>query len=131
MGLLYDRSPFLARKKGASYVCRNMADLIDTYFASKGKDYRPLIYCFRGGQRSGSVSLILSEIGFRASVLEGGYKRYRSVVQEGLKRLPGLFAGKLCMLSGPTGSCKTRLLKRLALNGEQVLDHEDLSCIHI
>ena len=127
VGLLYASSPFEARKVGSAHVCRNVAAMLETHFRSKGKDYRPLIYCWRGGQRSGSVALILAEVGFRTSVLEGGYKHYRSRVQTGLKTLPAQFAGKFCLLSGPTGSCKTRLLKRLAYHGEQVLDLEEFA----
>ena len=124
VGLLYNKSPFEARKVGAAHVCRNVAAMMDGHFSSKGKDYRPLVYCWRGGQRSGSVAVILSEVGFRSSVLEGGYKYYRSCVQDELKALPATFSGQYCLLSGPTGSCKTRLLKRLAERGEQILDLE-------
>ena len=124
VGLLYDSSPFEARKVGAAHVCRNMALHMDTHFASKDKSYRPLVYCWRGGQRSGSVALILAEVGFRASILQGGYKYYRACVQAELKMLPSAVAGQLRLLSGPTGSCKTRLLKRLRHHGHQVLDLE-------
>jgi rhodanese-related sulfurtransferase len=86
VGLLYASSPFEARKVGSAHVCRNVAAMLETHFRSKGKDYRPLIYCWRGGQRSGSVALILAEVGFRTSVLEGGYKHYRSRVQTGPRR---------------------------------------------
>jgi rhodanese-related sulfurtransferase len=100
VGLLYDSSPFEARKVGSAHVCRNMANYLQTHFMSKDKDYRPLVYCWRGGQRSGSVAWILSEVGFRSSVLQGGYKYYRTCIQSELAELPAAFAGKFRMLSG-------------------------------
>jgi tRNA 2-selenouridine synthase len=67
---------------------------------------------------------VLSEIGFRSSKLTGGYKSYRSEVQAFLKQDHNI---KWCMLSGPTGSCKTRLLKRFEAAGHQVVDLEGLA----
>ena len=78
VGTLYKQhSAFEARKIGAALVSRNLARHIETYFMDKPGGFRPLIYCWRGGQRSGSVALVLAEIGFLPHTLEGGYKRYR------------------------------------------------------
>lgn len=127
VGTVYKQvSPFEARKLGAALVSRNVARHLDEFFADKPKEYRPLVYCWRGGQRSGSFAIVLSQIGFRATVLAGGYKTYRGEVMDGLRELaPKL---RLRVLAGQTGSGKTAVLRALAARGEQVLDLEGLAC---
>lgn len=127
VGTIYKQvGPFEARKVGAALVSRNVARHLDEHFADKPKGYRPLVYCWRGGQRSGSLAIILTQIGFRATLLAGGYKTYRHEVMDGLRELtPKL---RLWVLAGRTGSGKTRVLRALAAAGEQVLDLEGLAC---
>ncbi|KAJ1480335.1 hypothetical protein T484DRAFT_1901322 [Baffinella frigidus] len=124
VGTMYASSPFEGRKLGAGLIMETLSGYLKEHFAEKGKDYRPLVYCWRGGQRSGSLAHVLSEVGFRSSKLDGGYKTYRAEVQEYLKRDHKY---RWCMLSGPTGSCKTRLLKRFGAAGHQVIDLEGLA----
>jgi tRNA 2-selenouridine synthase len=127
VGTIYKQvNPFEARKLGAALVSRNIARHIDEHFVGKGKDYRPLVYCWRGGQRSGSLALVLNQIGFRVSVLHGGYKTYRGEVMDGLRDLPKRFDFRI--LAGATGSGKTRVLRALAEAGGQVLDLEAIAC---
>jgi tRNA 2-selenouridine synthase len=91
----------------------------------KPKDWAPLVYCWRGGKRSGSLSLILDQIGFKVSLVEGGYKAFRAALVSDIpKRLQGLRFKVVC---GTTGSGKTRLLHALAAEGAQVLDLEGLA----
>lgn len=118
-------SAFEAKKVGAALVARNIARHLDTWFADKPRGYRPLVYCWRGGNRSGAMTHILQRIGFAATQLEGGYKAYRRHVVTELARLPGLFSFRV--VSGPTGSGKSRLLQSLAEAGAQVLDLEALA----
>lgn len=126
VGTIYKQvSPFEARKLGAALVSRNIARHLDEHFADKPKEYRPLVYCWRGGQRSGSLAIILSQIGFRATVLAGGYKAYRGQVMDGLRELAPRFDFRV--LAGRTGSGKTRVLRELAAIGGQVLDLEELA----
>lgn len=122
VGTLYKDSPFEARKLGAAIVARNIAVHLDTHAGGLAKNWRPLIYCWRGGQRSGAMNWFLGQIGFRSRQLQGGYKAYRARVREDLERLPESFA--LRVLCGRTGSGKTRLLQTLAAEGAQVLDLE-------
>ena len=68
---------FRARKIGAAMVSRNAARHLETHLAGKPGAYRPLVYCWRGGQRSGSFATILGQIGWRADTIEGGYQSYR------------------------------------------------------
>ncbi|WP_374265997.1 tRNA 2-selenouridine(34) synthase MnmH [Zoogloea sp.] len=126
VGTLYKQvSPFEARKLGAALVSRNIARHIETHFLSKPKNWKPLIYCWRGGQRSGSMTLVLGQIGWGARRLEGGYKAFRQRVIEALDTLP--VGRDFRILCGPTGSAKTALLDALAAAGEQVLDLEGLA----
>jgi tRNA 2-selenouridine synthase len=119
------QSPFLAKKRGAALVARNIADHIEREVFDKPKDWRPLVYCWRGGSRSGSLSLVLDQIGFRVHKLEGGYQSYRRAVIAALEVLPaGLQYRVIC---GSTGAGKSRLLQVLRAQGAQVLDLEALA----
>jgi tRNA 2-selenouridine synthase len=126
VGTLYVQvSPFEARKLGAILVARNIARHIEEHFLDKPKDWRPLVYCWRGGQRSGAFCHILREIGWRAFRLAGGYKTWRRHVIDELVTLPAQFCFKV--ISGTTGSGKSRVLEELARQGAQVLHLEELA----
>ncbi|HEY8880891.1 MAG TPA: tRNA 2-selenouridine(34) synthase MnmH [Roseateles sp.] len=125
VGLLYATSPFEARKLGAALVARNIARHIEASAADLPKNWRPLVYCWRGGQRSGSMHWFLGQIGFRSRQLQGGYKAYRAQVRDDLSTLPARFSWQV--LCGRTGSGKTRLLQALQREGAQVLDLEALA----
>lgn len=126
VGTLYKQvCPFDARKVGASIVAKNIAGHLDSHFAVKDKDYRPLVYCWRGGQRSNSMALVLSQIGWQVTVLEGGYKTYRAYVRNQIEHLPKQLTYQV--LCGLTGSGKTHILRQLAARGVQVLDLESLA----
>lgn len=126
VGTLYKQvSGFAAKKVGAPLVWRNIAHHLETHFIDKPKNWRPLIYCWRGGSRSGSLAYVLQQIGFNAQQLHGGYKAYRRVVLKDLAELPLGFQFRV--ISGPTGSGKTRLLQSLDQAGGQVLDLEKLA----
>jgi tRNA 2-selenouridine synthase len=118
-------SPFAARKRGAALVARNIAAHIEREAMDKPKDWQPLVYCWRGGQRSGALATVLAQIGFRVHLLEGGYREYRRAVIAALEELPTRF--DLRVVCGTTGSGKSRLLQRLAAHGAQVLDLELLA----
>jgi tRNA 2-selenouridine synthase len=118
-------SPFLAKKRGAAMVARNIAAHIEREVLDKPKDWRPLVYCWRGGTRSGSLALVLDQIGFRVHRLEGGYQAYRRAVIASLEELPSRFQYRV--VCGPTGSGKSRLLQVLRAQGAQVLDLEALA----
>ncbi len=131
VGTLYKQvSPFEARKVGAALIAKNIAEHLQTRFHAYPKSWRPLIYCWRGGQRSSAMSIILAQVGWAAHKLEGGYKTYRRDVLDKLEALPQSFTFRV--ICGPTGSGKSRLLAALAdsgqpNNGQQVLDLEMLA----
>jgi tRNA 2-selenouridine synthase len=118
-------SAFEARKMGAALVARNIAAHIEREVKDKPKDWKPLLYCWRGGLRSGSLAIVLGQIGFGVHVLDGGYKAWRRLVVQDLEVLPQQFEWRV--LCGRTGSGKTRLLQSLHRAGAQVLDLEGLA----
>jgi tRNA 2-selenouridine synthase len=125
IGTLYMASPFAARKRGAALVARNIAAMLETAFAEQGREWRPLVYCWRGGQRSRALTEVLNEIGWRAVQLEGGYRTYRRHVVAELARLPARL--RFVVICGLTGSGKSRLLAALARSGAQTLDLEGIA----
>ncbi len=116
---------FEAKKRGAAMAARNISQHIERDVISKPKDWKPLAYCWRGGKRSGSLSLVLDQIGFRVTLVEGGYKAFRAALVQDIPRLAALYDWQV--ICGTTGSGKTRLLQALALEGAQVLDLEALA----
>ena len=126
VGTMYKQvSPFEATKYGAALVAKNIAHHLETLFADKPINWKPLIYCWRGGKRSGSMTAWFRLIGWKACQLQGGYKAYRHHVLDRLGVLPGQF--RFLVLAGLTGSGKTRLLRALGGQGTQILDLEDLA----
>jgi tRNA 2-selenouridine synthase len=126
VGTVYKQvSPFEAKKRGAALVSANIARHIEREVMDKPRDWQPLAYCWRGGKRSGSLALVLGEIGFRVNVIEGGYKAFRAAMLADLPRLVEPLQFRV--VCGPTGSGKTRLLQALEAAGAQVLDLEALA----
>lgn len=126
VGAIYvQESRFKARRIGAAYVARNVAQHLQTAFADRDGSFRPLIYCWRGGMRSNAMAVILSQVGWRTTLLAGGYRTYRRSVTARLYD-----AGtplNLVLLDGHTGSAKTEILSRLAARGIQTVDLEGLA----
>lgn len=118
-------STFDARKRGAAIVARRIAEHLEAHAQDKPQNWHPLVYCWRGGQRSGALSWFLGQVGFRVQVLQGGYKAFRAVVREQLDALPGTL--RFVVIGGRTGSGKTRLLQSLREADAQVLDLEALA----
>jgi len=127
VGTLYKQvSPFEAKKLGAALAAENIARHLRERFLDRPRHWKPLIYCWRGGDRSGSMATIFRAIGWPAGQLEGGYKAWRAHVVARLREL----SGALCfrVIAGPTGCAKTRILQAIAALGEQALDLEALAC---
>lgn len=126
IGTMYKQvNAFEAKKRGAAIAARNIAAHIEREVLDKPRDWAPLAYCWRGGKRSGSLSLVLDQIGFRVSLVEGGYKAFRAAMLLDLERLAQSL--QFQVVCGTTGSGKTRLLHALAHEGAQVLDLEHLA----
>ena len=126
IGTLYKQvGPFEAKKKGAALVAANIARHIEAHVIDLPKNWQPLVYCWRGGKRSGSLALILGQIGFKVAIIEGGYKSFRSELVTAIPPLAERIQWRV--ICGPTGSGKTRLLHCLQTQGAQVLDLEGLA----
>jgi len=118
-------SAFDARKSGAAIVAKRIGELLQMHVQDKARNWQPLVYCWRGGTRSGALAWFLDQIGFRTTLVQGGYKAFRVQVREQLATLP--LHLDYVVIAGRTGSGKTRLLKALADAGAQVLDLEGLA----
>jgi tRNA 2-selenouridine synthase len=126
IGTLYKQvSPFAAKKLGAALVSKNIAEHIENHLLELPREWRPLIYCWRGGERSGAFTHILNRIGWKAMQLEGGYQGFRRTVIDGLEEDAKKYAFKV--ICGMTGSGKTRVLQEIGALGAQILDLEGLA----
>ena len=126
VGTIYVReSRFRARRVGAAMVAHNVARHLETTLADQPSSFKPLIYCWRGGQRSNAMATILAQVGWRTAILQGGYKTYRRHVQARL--YGGDLPLKLALLGGGTGCGKTEILRHAARAGVQVIDLEALA----
>ena len=126
VGTMYvQQSAFDARKVGAALVARNVAGIVEKHARDKPREWAPLVYCWRGGQRSRALVHVLCEIGFRPAQLDGGYRAYRRHVVLSLDHLPQQF--RFRVICGLTGSGKSRLIEAVAAEGGQVLDLERLA----
>jgi len=126
VGTIYKQSSsFEARRVGAPLVARNIARHIEERFAGMPREWRPLVYCWRGGTRSGALVHVLRQVGWNALQLDGGYKAFRKQVVQDLDELPAHFSYRV--VCGATGTGKSRLLGALDRAGAQVLDLEVLA----
>lgn len=126
VGTIYVQdSRFRARRVGAAYVARNVAMHLETALAGMDPKFRPLIYCWRGGMRSNSMATILSQIGWRVGVLNGGYKTWRRAVVAAL--MEDAKPLNLVLVDGPTGTAKTDIIRRMSNYGVQAIDLEGLA----
>ena len=126
VGTIYKQiGSFEAKRRGAALISRNISHILETKLVNAPRNFSPLIYCWRGGQRSGAMARILSEIGWKVTLLEGGYKTYRKRVLDGLDRIPATL--RLIIFRGRTGTAKTTILRAAAKLGTQVIDLEGLA----
>lgn len=126
VGTIYKQvSPFEAKKIGAALISQNIARHLQEHLLDKPKDWCPLIYCWRGGQRSGAMQVIFRQIGWNADRIEGGYKAFRHQVMVNTEELAKRF--RMLIICGATGSAKTRILQQIEAQGGQILDLETLA----
>ena len=126
IGTIYKQvNPFEAKKRGAAISARNIAAHIERELLDTPKNWQPLVYCWRGGNRSGALATILGAIGFKVTLIDGGYKAYRTAVLADLPALAQRFRYRV--VCGRTGTGKTHLLQALSAQGAQILDLEALA----
>ncbi len=80
-------------------------------------------YCWRGGQRSQSMSWLFEKAGYVVQYIEGGYKAYRNYIRSAFEsqKYP------LIVLGGRTGCGKSEILRALESQGQQMIDLEELA----
>lgn len=120
-----EQGAFESKRTGAALVSRNIASLLEQRFADSPRDWSPLVYCWRGGQRSGALATVLARVGWSVQLVEGGYKAFRKAMLGDLERIAS--SVRFLVIAGRTGSAKTRLLAQLLAAGAQVLDLEQLA----
>ncbi|QEA13443.1 tRNA 2-selenouridine(34) synthase MnmH [Comamonas flocculans] len=126
VGTLYvQQGAFEARRVGGAMVAAHLAEHLRGAFAEQPAGWRPLVYCWRGGMRSGAMVQWMRLVGWKAEQLAGGYKAFRRHVIDGLQA--GAAQLQIRAVVGATGSAKTRILHALAARGAQVLDLEGLA----
>ncbi|MSR86470.1 tRNA 2-selenouridine(34) synthase MnmH, partial [Candidatus Woesearchaeota archaeon] len=109
VGTLYKQvGKDVAIDKGLEIVGHKLPEMIQEYQTLKEK--RIIVYCWRGGMRSGSVVGLLQSLKFDVVQLENGYKDYRRFVREQLDRV---HIPSLVILYGLTGSGKTEILGKI------------------
>lgn len=117
--------PHLAKKRGLELTAHRFPEMVQTI--AKAAQGRPvLVYCWRGGLRSKTVTSILDLTGHEAVQLIGGYKSFRNRVSEYFT--PFTPQVPLIVLHGMTGIGKTTLLQNLERKGHAVVDLEGLAC---
>ncbi len=127
VGTLYKENPFESRRLGAGIVSANVAKHLQSFLADKPLEYKPLLYCWKGGMRSRSFTLILKSIGWKTHLIRGGYRTFRQHVVTQIDEIFTNPALNLQVLSGLTGVGKTRLLKAIEAEGGQIIDLEGLA----
>lgn len=122
VGTKYVReSRYNAVLAGLNAVGPKLSFFIET-LEKKVSQKEVLVYCWRGGLRSKSMTWLFSLAGYKAQALVGGYKSYRRKAQASFE-----IPYKLIVLGGMTGSGKTELLQKIKSKGEQVIDLEGLA----
>lgn len=126
IGTLYkQQGPHAARERGLELTAHRFPGMVSTIArAAQGKPI--LVYCWRGGLRSKTVTSILDLTGHPALQLVGGYKAFRGAVAGYFT--PFTPRSPLVVLHGMTGIGKTTLLGKLKERGAAVLDLEGLAC---
>lgn len=105
----------------ASYKLQNIYDEINQLIKEQKN---VIVFCWRGGLRSGSVCSFLSSLGINVYQLEGGYKKYRKYVMDYFAE--GKFKHKCIVLHGYTGVGKTEILEKLEALNIPILNLEKL-----
>jgi tRNA 2-selenouridine synthase len=125
IGTLYkQQGPHAARERGLELTARRFPEIVRTI--AQSADGRPiLVYCWRGGLRSKTVTSILDLAGYQAEQLIGGYKSFRNQVDGYFH--PFTPEAPLVVLHGMTGIGKTTFLLQLKEKGCSVIDLEGLA----
>lgn len=115
----------IAIKLGLQYFGKNLVQMVEQaekIVAQKNNHKQVIVHCWRGGMRSAAMAWLLDLYGFKVSLLEGGYKRYRHWA---LEQFQSTYT--FTILGGFTGSNKTEALGLLSNSTNYVIDLEFLA----
>lgn len=126
IGTLHNHSPFEARRLGAALISSSVSRILTDELSKHQKSWKPLIYCWRGGLRSGSLAMVMAQVGWPVHQLTNGYKAYRQMVID--QSLLLIDKCTFRIVSAPTGSGKTHFLYAIQRAGGQIIDLEGLAC---
>ena len=107
-------------------IVNNLIEALNFYKSNnntKSEEPTIKIYCARGGMRSLSISWLLEKYNLKNITLKGGYKTYRKWTLDSFNK-----DWELVVIGGKTGTGKTKLLKILKENNNQIIDLEGLAC---
>ncbi len=130
VGTLYKKNNFSAKQLGAKLIAKNISNILDIIEKSEQTHLKQnlrkpytnfLIYCWRGGMRSHSLFTVMDLIGYNTYVLNGGYKAYRSWINNFLTtyNFP-----RAIVVHGPSGTGKTEILNSLQNEGFPIINLE-------
>ncbi len=123
VGVAYKQSsPREAFLLGLELVGPKMVKYVST-LDKIAKDKKIICYCWRGGQRSQSMSWLFEKSGYKVYFISGGYKAYRKFVRSQFKEV----TYPLIVLGGRTGCGKSEILKALSKKDAQIIDLEGLA----
>jgi tRNA 2-selenouridine synthase len=109
VGLMYKQiSQELAIEKGLKFYSNKIPNIVK--IIQPHKDKTIVVYCARGGMRSGIIASLLESIGMKVYQVEGGYKLFRNYLLEQLNNFK--IKPKVYVVHGLTCTGKTDLLKK-------------------
>ncbi len=126
IGIIYKQAgPHAARQRGLELTAPRFPRIV-AEIESHACGRPVLVYCWRGGLRSKTVTTILDLVGYEAAQLHGGYKSFRNHVVSYFENFDP--PGPLVVIHGLTGVGKTRFLQSMDDRKYTVVDLEGLAC---
>lgn len=126
IGTVYTReSVEKAKRLGLSVASKKLIHIYDEIKELQKKYDKIILFCARGGMRSGILGTLLNSLGVNIERINEGYKGYRRFVVENLPKVNE--SVQYIVLHGNTGVGKTEILKLLQQDGYNILDLEGLA----
>lgn len=113
-----------AKWRAMEMVSPKLAQILGSIKNIKDEGKQPVLYCWRGGMRSASISTFLDFAGIESVRISGGYRAYRQYI---LEQIPKLIPKQALVLHGMTGTGKTEILVQLQKKGYPVIDLEGMA----
>lgn len=110
-----------AVRRGTEIGGKNIGSIINSLM--EYRDRNIVIYCARGGMRSGSVAALVNSLGISTCRITDGYKSYRRYVNSFLETVR--VEQRLFVLQGFTGAGKTEIISHIenSIDLEQMAGH--------